>query len=162
MGQKIFKKILIITFVISLFLCFSRNAEALENERVEAKDQLYFNTENVIKFGIATGDDNGITIKNLFEVYKDPINCEEQFQKTIALLNKIFSYVRIGAVILFVILSSTDFIKAMALSDAAAIQKNNKKTLKRLGALIAILILPTIIKIVTIMVQLNNGTCGIK
>ena len=134
--------------VIILGVCFMKNVKA---------ESVSNTSKNIISNSVMTA----ATIDNIFEVWNGEIDCGQQFSKTRDLLNKVFGYVRIGAALLFIVLSSTEYIKAMASSDASAFKKTNTKTIKRLVALIIVLILPSLIKLIMAIIQLKSGTCGV-
>ena len=103
-----------------------------------------------------------ITVNNIFQVVTNKITCTGALSNTLPILRDVFKYVRIAAILVFLTLSSLDYVKAIVDSDQSAFKKANKHLVKRLIILVAILILPSIINLVLAIVQLSNGSCGIS
>lgn len=83
------------------------------------------------------------------------------FPHTLTILKDIFKYIRIGAVVLFIVLTSADYITAI-MSDEKEFKASNRRVVTRLALMIGIIILPSIINLILNIIQLNNGTCGIN
>lgn len=103
----------------------------------------------------------GISLLNSFEILGREVTCAS-YPKTMEILNDIFKYMRIAAVVLFILLSSFDYITVIASDEKDGFKKANKHLVTRLIVLIAILILPSIINLLLTIIQLNNGNCVIK
>lgn len=97
-----------------------------------------------------------------FKIIGKEVTCTA-YPKTMEILNDVFKYVKIAAVVLFIVLSSFDYITAITSEEKKDGFKNsNKNLVTRLIVLIAILILPSIINLLLTIIQLNNGNCVIK
>ena len=132
--------------------------------------------EGQIEFGDYSGWESGkqtlisgpadkkshITINNIFNVVTNKITCTGALSNTLPILKDIFKYVRVAAILLFLVLTSFDYVKAIADSDQSAFQKANKRVVTRVLVLIAVLILPAIMNLIFAIVQLSNGSCGIN
>lgn len=103
-----------------------------------------------------------ITVNNIFQVVTNKITCTGALSNTLPILKDIFKYVRVAAILLFLVLTSFDYVKAIADSDQSAFQKANKRVVTRVLVLIAVLILPAIMNLIFAIVQLSNGSCGIN
>ena len=103
-----------------------------------------------------------ITVNNIFQVVTNKITCTGALSNTLPILRDVFKYIRIGAILLFLVLTSFDYVKAIADSDQNVFNKANKHMVTRTIILIAVLILPSIINLVLAIVQLSNGSCGIS
>lgn len=104
---------------------------------------------------------SGISMLVSFEILGKKVTCTS-YPKTMDIMNKVFRYVRIAAVVLFVVLSSADYASAIMSDEKDGFKKTNGKLIKRLIVLIAILILPSIVSLLLKIIQLNNGNCFIE
>ena len=103
-----------------------------------------------------------ITVNNIFQVVTNKITCTGALSNTLPILRDIFKYVRIAAILVFLALSSLDYVKAIANSDQSAFKKANKHIVTRVIILVVILMLPSVINLILAIVQLSNGSCGIS
>lgn len=103
-----------------------------------------------------------ITVNNIFEVVTNRITCSGALSNTLPILRDIFKYIRLAAALLFLALTSFDYVKAIADSDSSLFKKANQRIVKRAIILVVIIILPSIINLVLAIVQLSNGACEIN
>jgi len=103
-----------------------------------------------------------ITVKNIFNVGNGTITCEGALGEAMPILRDIFKYIRIGAVVLFIGLTSFDYVKAIASSDQTLFKKSNERVLKRVIGLVVIILLPSLVNLILAIVQIRNGNCGIS
>lgn len=103
-----------------------------------------------------------ITVSNIFQVVTNKLTCTSALSNTLPILKDIFKYIRVAAILIFLVLSSLDYLKAIANSDQSAFKKASQHLVKRLIILIVVLILPSIINLILAIVQLSNGSCGIS
>lgn len=103
-----------------------------------------------------------ITVNNIFEVVTNRITCSGALSNTLPILRDIFKYIRLAAALLFLALTSFDYVKAIADSDSSLFKKANQRIVKRAIILVVIIILPSIINLVLAIVQLSNGACEIS
>ncbi len=96
-----------------------------------------------------------------FTIVGKTISCNS-IPRTMEILKDIFKYVRIFSVVIFIVLTSFDYVGAIASSEKDGFKKSNKHLVTRLIVLIVILILPSIVNLLLTIIQLNNGNCVIK
>lgn len=91
------------------------------------------------------------------------INCnDEALLAVITFAQKIFGFMRIGAVILLIVLTSIDFMGSVAADDSNALKKATQKFVKRAIFTIALMILPSLINLIFAIVTIKEGMCVIS
>lgn len=108
---------------------------------------------------------NKATLDGLNQVYDD---CNQLIDtKTEGsfgwLLQKLLNYIKIAGPILVVLLSSLDFIKAIASNEEDAFKKAQSRLIIRLVAALALFLVPTFIELLLGLINgINDPTCGLK
>ena len=96
------------------------------------------------------------TIKEKFEqecINYDVTDCSIFSNEIIIFLNKLFWIISIVGIILLVIMTMVEFVKALIGSDDSGLIKGFKHTLIRIVAVIILLLLPTIITFILTLVN---------
>ncbi len=108
---------------------------------------------------------NKATLDGLNQVYGD---CNQLIDtKTEGsfgwLLQKLLNYIKIAGPILVVLLSSLDFIKAIASNEEDAFKKAQSRLIIRLVAALALFLVPTFVELLLGLINgINDPTCGLK
>lgn len=108
------------------------------------------------------GDKIQATLYGITNIMYGKVDCEGALGDTADLLREIFGYVRIGSIILLIVLSAIDYIKAITSAEEGALKASNSSFIKRLIVTIAIFIVPVIIQFILAIVQLEQGLCGLE
>ncbi len=102
-------------------------------------------------------------ISNVSSIGEGKLNCDDEgLQELIAFMQKIFTFIKIGAPILLIVFTALDFMKAVASSDEGELKKASKKFITRAVVTVAIIILPSVINLVIGIITIGGGTCGIS
>lgn len=108
---------------------------------------------------------NNATLKGLNQEYGD---CNQLIDtKTEGsfgwLLQKLLNYIKIAGPILVVLLSSLDFIKAIASNEEDAFKKAQSRLIIRLVAALALFLVPTFVELLLGLINgINDPTCGLR
>lgn len=90
------------------------------------------------------------------------LNKDGSFTEFGSFINSTFSFIKIATPIIVVILSTIDYIKAIAASNADAMKKTNKRTIFRLVIGLLIFFLPFLLELIFYLFGLYDlSTCGI-
>lgn len=89
------------------------------------------------------------------------LSCEKALGASLDIIILAFSIVRYGALVLLIVLTAIDFMKAVANSDDSALKKATNTFTKRAVITVIIFILPAIINLVVSITAISSGTCGI-
>ena len=139
-----FKKIIMLVFVAMITFLFV--SKPVMNESV-----VYATGSERIMY-----DDNTNNNQD-----SDALKCEDMFDGDLdKMLDNAYTVMRIAAVALTLILGMLDFAKAIWSNDQDGLKKAQQKFVKRLIAMVVIVILPFIIDPI-IKLALGSDTCGI-
>lgn len=126
--------------VFALDDTFTSTAET-ETSETESNEKVEGQTDKLTNFeGVSTN--NGTT------------NCEgiignkNQKGSLAYVLNTIYSIMKIAGIVILIVLSMTDFTKAISSSDASQLNKSLKKLSKRMIILIAFFLVPSVLTLI--------------
>ena len=85
------------------------------------------------------------------------VNTCDELKPVISLLKSVLSIIQWGIPILLIIMGSIDFGKAAITSDSDALSKATKKFATRIGAGVAVFLLPTIINFIFDFIPVRNS-----
>lgn len=90
-------------------------------------------------------------------------SCEGIFGETLTgYMQSAFNIIKYAGIVLLVIMSSLDFIKAVATQDNDSINKAKNKTSKRFVFAILLFLLPTLLNLIIEILEISSSVCGIK
>ena len=126
---------------------------------INNKVENYSNSESGEVGGKPGGDSGPVHI----EIDKDPLTCDEFFSQEMKdIIKTSYTALKIIAIVLVMIYGMLDFGKSITTNDKDMLKKSTIKFVKRLVALVVILILPYIINpLIEMILEVDSGTCNI-
>lgn len=132
-----------------------QNIFNIVNNKVES----YSNPSGGEIGGGSGGDSGPVHI----EIDKDPLTCDEFFSQEMKdIVKTSYTALKIIAIVLVMVYGMLDFGKSITTNDKDMLKKSTIKFVKRLVALVVILILPYIINpLIEMILEVDSGTCNI-
>lgn len=102
-------------------------------------------------------------IDGISNIENGGINCnDDAILAVIQFAQKIFGFMKIGAVALLMLLTAIDFMGAVSSDSGDAFKKATQKFVKRAIFTVALILLPSLINLIFTIVTITNGMCVIS
>lgn len=135
--------------------CKDKNSEATTGEELE--------NEQNNNSGRDAWSDIPALLDGVSNIENGGIDCgDKAMLAAIKFAQKIFSYMRVGAVALLILLSSIDFMGVISSEDSSAFKKVTQKFVKRAIFTVVLMLLPSLINLIFTIVTITNGMCSIS